>query len=109
MKILSIILLLAIVPMTPALAASTEQDAVVQAYMLCVRKNAERLEPSGDSPQDIAKASIFLCSNEELAAFAPDPSSATQLRETAIFYGTGQAVVARLCRKAKDCGLAPLK
>ena len=94
--------------MTPAGAASPEQDAAVRDYMYCVRNNAGRLEPSGDAPNDIAKASVFLCQSEELAAFAPSPDSAKQLRETAIFYGASQAVIARLCRKIGDCVLAPL-
>jgi hypothetical protein len=79
--------------------------------MHCVRNNAVRLEPSCDAPEDIAKAAIFLCQREEGAAInanAENAKNAMQLRETAIFYGSGQTVVARLCRKTKVCGLAPI-
>ena len=91
----------------PISSASAEQNAGYD-YMICVRTAAERLVPSGDAPQDVARAAVYLCSVEELAAFNLDPAKASQLRETALFYGAAQAVAARLCRLARDCGLAPL-
>jgi hypothetical protein len=108
MKIISTVLFIAAAITAPAFAASPEQDSIVRAYMLCVRSTAERLEPSGDAPEDIAKASIFLCQTEEAKAFNADIAGAAQLRETAISYGASQTVIARLCRKTGDCGLAPV-
>lgn len=97
-------------------AAQTPDDAT-RAYMLCVRRNAEFLEPSGDPPQDVARAAVFVCHREELAAFnavnrpagaPPDSNALHALRNSALFYGAGQATVARACRVAQRCGLAPL-
>jgi len=90
------------------LAADTGADTLTREYMLCVRRNAVRLEPSGDPPGDVARAAVFACQPEEAALFAMLPQEANQLRATAIFFGTGQAVSARLCRKTKDCGVTPL-
>jgi hypothetical protein len=89
-------------------ATSQTSDDATRAYMLCVRRNAESLEPSGDPPQDVARAAVFLCGREEGVAFNFDISSAGRLRETALFYGAGQATVARACRIAKRCGFAPI-
>ncbi len=108
MKIISTVLIIAVAITAPAFAASHDKDSIVRAYMLCVRTTAERLEPSGDAPEDIAKASIFVCQSEEAKAFSADPAGAENLRDTAIFYGAGQAVIARLCRKTGDCGVAPV-
>ena len=106
--VLTIGLTIAVASSAMAPVASSQSADVVTAYMHCVRRNAERLEPAGDSPEDIARAAIFLCQSKEAAAFAASPSSAEELRAAAIFFGAGQAVVARLCRKTKDCGLAPV-
>ena len=106
--------------LTPALvlallvqtAAAQTSDDVVRSYMLCVRRNAEVLEPSGDPPQDVARAAVFLCGREETAAFnagyRPNASPRSTLRDTALFHGAAQATVARVCRVANRCGLAPL-
>jgi hypothetical protein len=88
-------------------------NALVYDFMICVRRTAERLEPSGDAPKDVAEAAVFLCLPKETAAAnaaiqAGDMQMMGSLRGTATFYGAGQVVAARLCRKTKDCGLAPL-
>jgi recombinational DNA repair protein (RecF pathway) len=89
-------------------AAEAPQDATY-AYMFCVRRHAELLEPSGDPPQDVARAAVFLCLREEGLAFNSDGrSTPDHLRNTAIFYGAAQTTVARACRLAQRCGLAPL-
>lgn len=106
--------------LTPALAlaltmqAATAQtpDDATRAYMLCVRRTAELLEPSGDPPQDVARAAVALCQREEMTAFnargGVNTGAATSLRDTAIFYGAMQSTTARACRVAQRCGLAPL-
>jgi|SRR6185503_20672621 len=92
-----------------AAAALTPAADVVRDYIYCVRRNSARLEPSGDPLQDVAKAAIMMCNREELAAFSSlSGSTPEHLRETAIFYGAGQVVVTRVCRKNHDCGLLPL-
>lgn len=101
MLILAVATLNSIVP-----EASTA--TLTRTYMLCVRRTAVRLEPSGDSPESVAKAAVFACQREEAALFAARPQDVNELRETALFYATGQAVAARLCRKTKDCGVTPL-
>ena len=102
---------LALVLLVQTAAAQTPDD-VVRTYMLCVRRNAELLEPSGDPPQDVARAAAFLCMREETAAFnagyRPNAGPRSSLRETALLYGAAQATVARACRVAQRCGLAPL-
>ena len=99
----------------PKLAPTLALVLLVQtaaAQTLCVRRNAELLEPSGDPPQDVARAAAFLCMREETAALnagyraSAGPRSA--LRDTALFHGAAQATVARACRVAQRCGLAPL-
>lgn len=57
---------------------------------------------------DVARAAVFLCQREESAAINADIRSAASLREAALFYGASQVTVARACRKAGRCGLAPL-
>lgn len=84
------------------------RDTLVRDYMFCVRRNAEVLEPSDDPPQDVARAAIFLCGREETAAINSKIDQATRLRETTIFYGAAQATIARACRRARRCGLAPI-
>ncbi len=91
-----------------ALATSQTDDDSVRDYMLCVRRAAVRLEPSEASPEDVAKAAVFSCQTAEARAFNMHLAQANQLRETAIFYGVGQAVAARLCRRTRDCDVVPL-
>jgi hypothetical protein len=102
---------LALALLVQTAAAQTPDDAV-RSYMHCVRRNAEILEPSGDPPQDVARAAVFLCGREETAAlnagYRPNASPRSTLRDTALFYGAAQATVARACRIAQRCGLAPL-
>ena len=102
--------------LTPALAlalparaaAAPAPDDATRAYMTCVRRNAERLEPSGDPPQGVARAAVFLCQRDEMTAFNARGRPDANLRDTALFYGAGQATAARACRVAQRCGLAPL-
>jgi hypothetical protein len=92
-----------------AAAGLTPADEFVRDYMYCVRRNSARLEPSGDPPEDIAKAAIMMCNHEESAAFNSSSGSTPEhLRETAVFYGSGQVVVTRLCRRTRECGFLPL-
>ncbi len=88
-----------------ALAAPPDRDAQTRAYMNCVRTTAQRLEPSGDAPQEVARAATAFCQDFETPLFTAQPSTSMQLRETAIYYGAAQVVAARLCRKTKDCEL----
>ncbi|MDX0426883.1 hypothetical protein [Sinorhizobium medicae] len=95
--------------------AGADTNQKVRAFMHCVRGMAERLEPSDDTPSEVASAAIFMCSEEEVTAanaVLNDGESGitpNKLRETAEFYGAAQATIARLCRKTQDCGLAPIK
>lgn len=98
-----------------ALVGDHPNDSVVRDYVLCVRRMAARLEPSGDSPTDIADAAKANCS---AARDAADNSSRDFKGGTAIsieeiengasFFGKSQVVVTRLCRKTKDCGLTKI-
>ncbi|THK35663.1 hypothetical protein EHS39_23875 [Ensifer sp. MPMI2T] len=96
-------------------AAGDDTDEKVREFMHCVRGMAERLEPSDDAPTDVAMAAVFMCSDKEIAAanaVLNDRDSGitpTKLRETAEFYGAAQTTIARLCRKTRDCGLAPIR
>src|SRR4051812_4889177 len=91
------------------MAAAQTTVTLTRDYMLCVRRNAEILELSEDPPQDVARAAVFVCSLDEAAAFSLDTGKAKSLRETALFYGAAQATVARACRRAAKCGLAPVQ
>jgi len=81
--------------------------------MLCVRRLAVRLEPSNDPPEDVARAAAFVCQGLELRAInlsldnPPPGGSPIELRATAIYYGAGQTVIARLCRLRHDCSVLP--
>ena len=84
-------------------------DSAVGAFVLCSRNAAVRLEPPGDPPQDVARGAVILCGPAELKAAnlalrvqqpGMDP---TKIREDALFLAAGRAVVARLCRRTKDC------
>ena len=98
--------------LTMQVAAAQTPDDATRAYMLCVRRTAELLEPSGDPPQDVARAAVALCQREETIAFnahgGADTGALSSLRDTAIFYGAAQSTAARACRIAQRCGLAPL-
>ena len=103
---------LALVLLVVQTAAAQPPDDAVGSYMLCVRRNAELLEPSGDPPQDVARAAAFLCMREETAAsnagYRANAGPRSAIRDTALFHGAAQATVARACRVAQRCGLAPL-
>jgi hypothetical protein len=102
LRLLIALLLLA----TAAPASAQSRDDLVRAYMLCVRQHAQILEPSEDTPQDVARAAVFLCQRQEGAAFNADLRAASELRETALFFGAAQATIARLCRRTGRCDLA---
>jgi hypothetical protein len=92
----------------PAQAATdTPLEAAQRTYNVCVRRYATRLEPSGDSPSDIARAAKILCSDERFAALnAAAKAGGTAIDDTeraAEFYAAGQVTISRLCRKTKDC------
>ena len=84
-------------------------DDLTKTYMLCVRRAAIQLEPSGDSPEDIGRAATWACANEEVAAVNASLKiqrpgyGPTDLRGSGIYVGAAQAVGARLCRQTKDC------
>ena len=93
--------------MTMLLAGSTPLDEAQGAYNVCVRRMAVRLEPSGDSPEDVARAAQVLCSTERFAAInaavKAGGSSIEDTEQAAKFYAAAEATIARLCRKTKDC------
>jgi hypothetical protein len=92
-----------------ALAAAAPNDDVVTNYMLCVRRMAARLEPSGETSTDIADAAKVYCTTARTAALNTARGagqSAAEIESAADLYGRAQVVVARLCRKTKDCALA---
>jgi hypothetical protein len=73
-------------------AAPADRNAQTIAYMHCVRRMARRLEPSGDAPEDVAKAATVYCQKFEAPLFASNADDAKILRETAIYYGAAEAV-----------------
>ena len=92
-----------------ALAAAAPSDDIVRDYMLCVRRTAARLEPSGDSPTDIAEAAKVYCTPTRTAALnsaLKAGNSTAEIEAAADLYGRAQVVASRLCRKTKDCALA---
>jgi hypothetical protein len=103
----------------PVAAQSQSQSDVEQrvneltkTYMLCVRRAAIQLEPSGDSPEDIGRAATWACANEEVAAVNASLQvqrpgyGPTDLRGSGLYVGAAQAVGARRCRKTKNCTYA---
>ena len=100
---------LALLVLAVAPAAAQTRDQLTRSFMICVRQNAEVLEAAEDPPMDVARAAVFLCQREEGAAINADPANANRLRETALFYGAAQATIARACRRANRCGLAPTR
>jgi hypothetical protein len=92
------------------LATAAPNDDVVRDYMLCVRRMAARMEPSGDTPTDIADAAKVYCTPARTAALngaiRGSNATTTEIENAAELYGRAQVVVTRLCRKTKDCGLA---
>ena len=100
-----------------ARAADTAEEAAFREFMRCVGIMAVWLEPSGDAPEDIARAAVFACQQEEVeaAALVSDSSDATsagmtpeRIRQAGMSYGAGQAIVARMCRVTGHCGLVKL-
>lgn len=89
------------------LAAGSSLDDAQRDYNVCVRKVAVRLEPSGDSPEDIARAAQVLCPSERFAAINAvvkvEGSAVDDTERAAKFYAAAEATIARLCRKTKDC------
>jgi hypothetical protein len=113
MKMLYLATVVAALSFGAARGQDTAQSDAVRTYMTCVRSMSARIEPSEEPPEEVAKAAIFVCQREELAAINASLSSQVQgmspdkLRATAIYYGASQAVLARLCRRAGECKLAP--
>ena len=100
-----------------ALAAAGDHpnDALVRDYVICARRTAARLEPSGESPTDIADAAKAYCSSARSAALnssrdfkGGSAASIDEIDRGAFFFAKAQVIVARLCRKTKDCGLASI-
>lgn len=92
-----------------ALAAAAPNDDVVRDYMLCVRRMAARLEPSGDTPTDVADAAKVYCTPARTAALnsvGAAGNATADIESAADLYGRAQVVVVRLCRRTKDCALA---
>lgn len=97
------------------LAGDHPNDTVVGNYILCVRRMAVRLEPSGESPMDIADAAKAYCPTARTAGLnsSRDVKGGTaisigEMESGASFSGRSQVVVTRLCRKTKDCGLTSI-
>ena len=95
-----------------ALMAAAPSDDVVKDYMLCVRRMAVRLEPSGESPTDIADAAKTFCPTARTAGLnsgrdlkGGNGASTDEMERAASFYARAQVVAARLCRRTKDCAL----
>lgn len=95
-----------------ALMAAAPSEDVVRDYMLCVRRMAVRLEPSGESPTDIADAAKAFCSNSRTAALNSSrdikggtATSIDEMENAATFNARAQVVADRLCRRTKDCAL----
>jgi hypothetical protein len=93
-----------------ALAAATPNDDLVQKYIRCVGYTSVRMEPSGESPTDIADAAKFLCKTERAAAVISSRGAGgvsaefiTEMENSASAYGRASVVIKRLCLKAKDC------
>lgn len=88
-------------------ASASPLDQAQRSYNVCVRRTAVRLEPSGDSPEDIARSAQVLCSTERFAALnaavAAGGSAVDDTERAAKFYAAAEATIARLCRKTKDC------
>ena len=90
--------------------AASAEDAV-RDYMLCARRMAVRLEPSGETAEAIGRAATAYCSAEGAAAanyaFQHPERGLTpvKLGDDARYFAEAQAVAARLCRKTGDCGL----
>lgn len=93
-------------------AFADEQRDAEGAFMLCVRKAAIRFEPSGETPQSIAKAAVWACLDEEARATTAILNSANpgidpkSLQLTAEMVAIGQVVGVRLCKANKDCAYA---
>lgn len=95
-----------------ALASAPPNESPVEAYMHCVRRMAVRLEPSGDSPENVASAAKVYCTPSRTAAInsardlkGSSDASVSEIESAADLYARAQAVVARLCRRTHDCEL----
>ncbi len=112
MRTALVMTLLALAMPLPASATEPATNAAIGTFNFCVRRMAVRLEPSDANPEDIGKAAVTLCIDEEIAAdnmIIHDPApglTMDNLQTGAISLGITEAVVARLCRKARDCELA---
>ena len=102
----------AITLMAAAPADMPTNDEQVRAFVLCVRRMAVRLEPSGESPTDIADASKAFCQKEETLALDSSRDlkggvaiSMSEMENGAAFFARAQVVAARLCRRTRDCAL----
>jgi hypothetical protein len=107
---LKIIVLAAALLPTGVRAQQAPAIGALAAYTACVRSMASRIEPSDALPDEVARAAIFACAKEEAIAMneavrsGGDPN---RLRSDALYFGSSQAVIARLCRKTGDCRVAP--
>ena len=106
-------LLAALIGGPASYAAEEPVDIAMRTLMTCMRSTAARIEPSGDPPRDVATAAMFVCQPEESEVLrAPARRNGAtmlpkELRATALYYGSAQAVLSRLCRKLGDCKMAP--
>lgn len=99
--------MIGLLALAAASVSNPSLDGAQRAYNICVRRTAVRLEPSGDSPEDIARAAQVLCSTERFAALnaavAAGGSAIEDTERAAKFYAAAEVTIARLCRKTKDC------
>ena len=97
---------------TPCFAQTAEempkQNALVEKAVLCMRRAAVRLEPSGESPQSITEAALWVCNAERTALanylFQHPPGFSNEANERGV--AVAQVVGVRLCKKTKDCFFA---
>ena len=81
------------------------RDELLRNDMICVRRAAARLEPSGETPQSIAEAALWVCTAERIAVanhmiqHPPGFDNEPNERGAAI----AQVVGVRLCKRTKDC------
>ena len=107
--------MIAIVFAAALASASPDSDTLVRDYNLCMRRMAEKLEPSGESPTDIANAAKAFCSDQRFKALnsARDFNGGTtasidEMERAAEFYARAQVVAVRLCKKTGDCALTKI-
>ncbi len=99
--------MIGLLALAAASVANPSLEGAQRAYNVCARRMAVRLERSGDSPEDIARASQTLCSKERFAAInaalAAGGSAVEDTERAAKFYAAAEVTIARLCRKTQDC------